>query len=235
MRQDFERGLNADLAKCLAFVQLLGPMAGKRPPDVPRGFGWLQLELARRTNLPILQWRSPDLDVMKVEAPVQKELLEQQTVRAVPFEDFKRTIVEGVQAPSLPPTLPSSMLFINADSVDKANADVIKDSLGGRFGWSMPLSLYDADATPEELQQDMEHNLINSEGMVVLYGAVRAAWVTGQLQLYRKLAPRRQKSLRLLAVVELPPAPKPRLPIGLPDLKMVGIDRIADEINRAMS
>ena len=185
VREDFERSLASDLAKCTAFVQLLGPVAGKRPPDLPDGFGWLQLELAKRTDLPILQWRSPDLDVTKVELPMQRRLLELETVRSVPFEDFKRTIVERVQrtiehakAPPSAPAASASMLFINADAVDKASADAIKDSLGGRFGWAVPLSLYNEEAKPDELQQDMETNLINSEGLVIVYGAARPAWVS---------------------------------------------------------
>jgi TIR domain len=242
VRQDFERALASDLGRCTAFVQLLGPIAGKRPPDVPDGFGWLQLELARRTDLPILQWRSPDLDVTKTELPTQRRLLELETVQAMPFEDFKRTVVECVQTalerartPPAATDASASLLFINADTVDKPNVDAIKDSLGGRFGWAVPLSLYHDDAKPDELQHDMESNLIHSEGMVIVYGAVRPAWVAGQLQLYRKLAPRRQKSPRLLAVVEAPPGPKAPLPIFLPGMVTVGIDRIAEVVSRALS
>ena len=35
----FEAALDADLARSLVFVQLLGPVPGKRPPDVPDGYG----------------------------------------------------------------------------------------------------------------------------------------------------------------------------------------------------
>jgi TIR domain len=54
VRGEFERSLATDLASCAVFVQLLGSVAGKRPPDVPDGFGWLQLELAKRSKSPIL-------------------------------------------------------------------------------------------------------------------------------------------------------------------------------------
>jgi hypothetical protein len=244
VREDFERSLTADLAKSALFVQLLGPVAGKRPPDVPDGFGSLQLECAKKANLPILQWRSPDLDVAKVELPLQRKLLEADTVRAVPFEDFKLTIVKNFKeiidranAPAVvrPAADSSSVVFINADKVDKTSADAIKNSLGGRFGWALPLSLVDASAKPEELQEDMETNLINSDGLVIVYGAVRPAWVTGQLQLYRKLASRRAKSPRLLAVVNAPPEPKAPISIALPGMMMVGIDRIAEVVNSVLA
>jgi TIR domain len=242
-REEFERSLSGDLAKSALFVQLLGSVAGKRPPDVPDGFAWFQLELAKRAGLPILQWRSPDLDPGKVESPLQRRLLELETVAAMPFEDFKRSIVESFKRvgehPATPQRTPqpanSSMIFINADTVDKASADAIRESLGDRFGWVMPLSLYDTDAKPDELQQDMEANLINSEGLFIVYGAARPAWVASQLQLYRKLAPRRKQSPRLLAVVKAPPEPKVPLSIGLPGLVTVEIGRVSELANSMLA
>ena len=243
MREEFERSVSADLAHCAVFVQLLGFAAGKRPPDVPDGFGWVQLELAKRAKLPILQWRSPDLDVSKIDLPLQKRLLELETVRAMPFEDFKRIVIESCysvteRASQLPfyqqPIVSPSMLFINADPVDRESVDRIRETIGDRIGWTMPLSFCDGKAPPEELQQDTESNLINSDGLVIVYGAVRPAWVTKQLQLYRKVAPRRAKSPRLLAVVEAPPEPKTPISIGLPGLLTIGMDRIGEVVNSAL-
>jgi hypothetical protein len=248
-RTEFERAMTADLAKSAVFVQLLGDMAGKRPPDIPDGYNWLQHEIAKGAKLPILQWRHPDLDVSKVEPALQKRLLDLETVKAMPFEDFKRSIVDlyqKVTAPPPPPPPPPpahvkdatnpSVIFINADTVDRENADAIRDSIGGRFGWSLPLSLTDAEARPEELQRDMEENLINSEGMLIVYGAARPAWVTSQIQQYRKFAPRRNSHLRLLAVVKAPPpGQKAPISIGLPGLLTIEIDRVAEVANNVLS
>jgi hypothetical protein len=238
-RQAFERAMTDDLAKSAVFVQLLGEMAGKCPPDVPDGYNWLQHEIAKRASLPILQWRDPDLNPSKLELPLQRRLLELETVKAMPFEDFKRSIVDQykkVTAPPPPPPPPPpghSVIFINADKVDADNANAIRDSLGERFGWSLPLALTDSDALPEELQKDMEENLINSEGMFIVYGAARPAWVNSQIQQYRKLAPR--SSLRLLAVVKAPPSGQKPLSIGLPGLLTIEIDRVAEIANRLLS
>jgi hypothetical protein len=244
VREDFERSLAADLARSALFVQLLGPAAGKRPPDVPDGFGWLQLEGARRASIPILQWRSLDLDLAGVKLPLQKRLLELDTVRAMPFEDFKSSIVASFKSLTEAKARPdremsagdtSNVVFINADKVDKATADAIKDSLGDKVGWAMPLSLMVPDAKPDELQEDMESNLINSEGLIIVYGAVRPAWVTGQLQLYRKLASRRMKSPRLLAVVQAPPEPKSPISISLPGMRTIGVERVAEVVNNVLA
>ncbi len=244
VRDEFERAMSGDFEQSALFVQLLSSIAGRRPPDVPDGFGWLQFEAAKRKSLPILQWRQPDLDLSSVELPLQRKLLEQVSVRAMPLEDFKRNIVETFQQmqqikakPAAPPPadVQPSMVFINADTVDKDNADRIKDALGDRFGWSMPLALEGQGATPAELQEDMESNVINSEGLFIVYGAARPAWVASQLQLYRKLAPRRTQKPRLLAIVDAPPAPKAPLSIGLPGLMRIDIDRIPEVVNSVLT
>jgi len=90
-RAEFEKSFSEDLEQCAAVVQLLGPNVGKCPPDVPVGFGRLQFEHAKRKSIPILQWRSQDLNIAEVASPIQQELLQLATVQAMPFEEFKRT------------------------------------------------------------------------------------------------------------------------------------------------
>jgi hypothetical protein len=230
VREEFEHALVADLAKSSRFVQLLGSVPGKRPPDIPNGFGWLQFELAKQSKLQILQWRSPDLDLSSVDSALQRRLLEQDTVRAMPIVEFMQTVVKGItDPPPSPPQRPSdSMIFINADPVDEGSAHGIKDRLGDRVGWLMPLSLHDGKAQPEDLQQDMESNFINADGLFIVYGAVGPLWVRSQLKLYQKLAPRRPAKPRFLAIVEDPPGTKAPLGISLPGLVTIGIDRITE-------
>jgi hypothetical protein len=231
-RDEFERAFTADLAKSARFVQLLGPVLGRRPPDVRDGFGWLQFELAKQSNVPILQWRSPELDLSSVESTLQRRLLEQDTVCAVPIAEFKQMIVDP--KPKAPKSRSGSMIFINADPVDKSSADGIKDRLGDRVGWLMPLSLlHDGKANPEDLkpeylQQDMESNFIDADGLFFVYGAVTPSWVRNQLNQYRKLEHRRTAKPRFLAVVEEPLGKKSPLGINLPGLVTIGINRVTD-------
>ncbi len=237
---DFEKAFASDAAKCAAFVQLLGPIVGLCPPDVRKGFGWLQFELAKRHALPILQWR-PDLDMANdVESPVQRELLKLETVQARPFEDFKQSIVDTVVKILRPPPAPpapagehTSLIFINADAVDMANAEAISKCLDGHVGWAM--SLHDPTAKAEEVQAYTEKLLIDCDGLVIVYGETRPLWVTSQLQLYRKLAPQREKETRVLAVVEAPPEPKTPIPMGLPRLATIKIEKVANLVISALS
>ena len=239
-REDFARALAADLARCAAFVQLLGPVIGKQPPDVPEGFGRLQYELAqqvlgRRPNLAILQWRSPDLDISTIESAPHRRFLELATVQAVPFEDFKRAIVDTVRPKSIKALKgPNpSFVFINASDVDIEDAHVVRERLGDGLAWAMPL--HDPDAKAEEVQEYLEANLKNCDGLVVVYGKARPRWVASQLQLYQKLAADRGKDLRVLAIVEAPPEPKAPIPIGLPGLRTVRIADVANVIKPALT
>src|SRR5262249_51923432 len=66
-RQAVEDGLNqADL-----FVQLLSAAPGRKPPGLAGGYVGYQQARARVLGLPILQWRSPALDVPSVERDVE--------------------------------------------------------------------------------------------------------------------------------------------------------------------
>jgi TIR domain-containing protein len=239
VRDEFEQALATDLRKCAAFVQLLGPIAGKRPPDVPEGFGRLQYDLARRAlaarpEFQILQWRNPSIVLADVESPQQRQLLTLDSVRAMPFEDFKQSIVRLVRPPARkPPARPdSSFVFINAAPADMAMARAIGERLG-EFEWALPL--HDPDAKAEAVTEHLETSVKECDCLVILYGNTRSEWVTSQLRHYRKLARMRDKELRLFAVAQAPPEPKPPLPMGLPGLKTARIDEIVDIIKSAIA
>jgi hypothetical protein len=102
-RTEFEAALDAELVRSRVFVQLLGPMPGKRPRDVPDGYVWLQLDMARRRGMRVLQWRSPELDLAGIEWPRHRELLELETVQATSLEAFKSAVVAALATPPIPP------------------------------------------------------------------------------------------------------------------------------------
>ena len=65
-RAAFVSAVQRDLARSLAFVQLLGPYEGRRPPDDPTTFVVLQADqallLQQQRAVPILQWRTPEVE-----------------------------------------------------------------------------------------------------------------------------------------------------------------------------
>jgi len=75
--------LEADLQRCRAFVQLLGPYPWKRG-----GFDRLQSEAASSLSIASYRYRSSDIDLGKVESS-HREFLTAPDIIAAGFEDFK--------------------------------------------------------------------------------------------------------------------------------------------------
>jgi len=220
-RSDFEAALNADLVKSRAFVQLLGPMSGKYTPDVPDGYGWLQLECARRRGLPILQWRSPELDLGAIERPRHRELLELETVRATTLESFKSAVLAAL-APQLPPSdkrgggAAQPLVFLNTEPRHLAIAAEIRKAIGDRAAWAVPLF----DGPAEMLREDLEQNLIDCDAMVMVY-TDNPGWARAQLRNFHKLAPLRDRPVRVISIVDAPPEEKPELGFFMPDMVVI--------------
>ena len=220
-RAEFEEALDADLADSRLFVQLLGPTPEKRPRDVPDGYGWLQLEAAKRHALPILQWRSPEIDLDSIEWPRHRELLGLETVRATTLESFKAAIVAAL-APPPPAPEPRRdgtgrpLIFLNAEPRYRALAAEIQGSLAGRAEWREP----PLGGSSAEMRQHLEQNIIDCDAMVVVY-ADNLGWARAQLLTYRKLAPKRVRPVRALPIIDAPPQEKPDLGFFLPEMMMI--------------
>lgn len=219
-RVDFAAALDGDLVRSRLFVQLLGPMPGKRPRDIPEGHGWLQLEGARRRGLPILQWRSPELDVAAIEWPRHRELLELDTVQASSLESFKRAILAAL-APPPPAPEPRRdsdrpLVFLNTEPRHREIAAYIRNALGNRAVWTEPLF----QGPAEMVREDLEQNLVDCDAMVMVY-ADNPGWARAQLRNFHKLSPRRERPLRAIPVIDAPPAEKPELGFFLPEIVMI--------------
>jgi hypothetical protein len=213
---------------------LLGSFAGKSPPDIPEGFGRFQLELARTRNVPVLQWRSPDLDLNAVSPTAHQALLRADGVQAMPFERFKQSVVQLFAKPERSSRIRRpSFLFINAADTDLERAESLVTDLSDSLEWGMPL--YDPNARAEDIQTDIEAQLIDCDALVVFYGKASPRWVMGQLQLWRKLAPRRDKEPRLLALVKAPPEPKTPIPLKLQGLRTFTFDEARQQIRTSLA
>jgi len=89
---EYERRMMDDLKQSRAFVQLLGAYSGRKR------VGWnarplmVEFQQASAAGLPILQWRSRDLDLEKIRSSASEhfDMLVGQHVRACGIEEFKR-------------------------------------------------------------------------------------------------------------------------------------------------
>jgi hypothetical protein len=224
----FANAMTADLARSKLFVQLLGPLPGRKPPAAPNGFPTLQYELARRRGITILQWTSRDLDVAGVEDPQHRALLEATTVRACPIEELKRTIVEELQRkPAAPaPRSSDALVFVNSDDADRLLAEQICAILGGGgVGYSLPMRAGD----PADVRSDLEDNLRTCDGLLLVYGVTTPAWVRSQLRQCRKVLSQREQPIAALAVFEGPPLEKLDFDVMLPSLQRLDCRKGVDQ------
>jgi hypothetical protein len=208
----FREAADRDLTQCKLFVQLLGPLVGKKAPGCGQSYARLQYERARANGLPILQWRDPKLVVDTVEDPDQHALLEAETVQADSVEEFKNTVVARARyLPSLP-SLPREkpLVFVNVDRGDFSLGDAVGEELL-RYGIESELPPW--DYAQEDFRQAFEERLQECQGLIIVYGNTPSRWVDDQLRLWRKIRPKRdpKNAIRALAIYEVPPPP-PKAP-----------------------
>jgi hypothetical protein len=216
----FQQALDNDLTQSTLFVQLLSGVPGKKPPDLPQGYVRLQWERARASGLPILQWRSPELDHIIIQDADHRALLEGETVLATRLEELKLTIVQRACSPPTPsPSKPiNALVFVNAEAEDDALAQAVGEFLA-RHGVASVFPM--RGGQPSEVRKDLEHNLLYCDGVIVVYGSIPLLWVRQQLVYCLKQAFRRDQPLKVFAVYEGPPEPKPPLSVTIPNLHIV--------------
>jgi hypothetical protein len=216
----FESAVRADLDTSTLYVQLLGPARG---PEMAFGgrkrLPLLQWEVAHRIGKKALLWRDRSVDVGSVSCVDHRTLLE--SAIACPIEEFKRTVVDETRRE---PTAsraerPSSvMVFVDSESRDQTLARELGQILarqGVACYW--PLE----KGSPEEVRKDLEANLRDCDGVVILYGASEPSWVREQVRFGTKVF--RQRSNRpTLAICQGPPPEKGEL--GLLDPDMLYLD-----------
>lgn len=229
--RQYAEAASRDMADAKLFVQLLGPVPGRRPPTLPEGYATLQCRLAEEAKLKVVQWRPRDLDPRTVADPHLRTLLERSTVQATGMEEFKRNVVEILRRPPPPPPAPPvapgaaddfKLVFINNDRPDQELARSIFDALQERrLGASRMLD----HGTPEEMREFLQANLVSCDGLILVYGDTSQAWLFSQVQEYRKARGQRERALQAWAVCEGPPPERGDLAFQFPNLKVINCRR----------
>jgi TIR domain len=215
--QDFRAAMQADLQRCSVFVQLLGGLAGRRATRFAEGrrFPAIQHDIAREVGKPILQWRDLAVDPAAVEDECHRALLE--GARTGGFEEFKRAVVEASRRKVQTPRSRTAdvAVFVNADRADleiARNLSALLAEQGVMCSWPI------AEGSPEKVRQDLEENLRDCDGLVLIYGTTEPAWVRNQLLQGRKILGQRDRPLVARAICLGPPPEKIELAVALPDL-----------------
>lgn len=240
-RQD-GRGFRDDVEEALReadlFVQLLGPLKGRRPPDLSDGYSRAQLSLAQQAGVDVIQWRASNLDPSTIEDPEHRDLLAGEAVVASGFETFKATVRKRLERDDedLAPRSGDRTLetvFINADEPDLDYARHVRDEfVRNGFMATTPT----VDAKPDLLKE----HLLDCDALVLLYGNASHVWADRSLRLFNKLRARREKPPKIVAVLIGPPPEKlSDLGINMPGLKVFGeatewTDRSVGEVIEAL-
>jgi hypothetical protein len=205
----FSSAVRSDLAESSLFVQLLGPLQGRKLDGTSRRRVAEQLVLAREATsctsepMPILQWRDRGFDVRQVADEKYRTFLEGPEVEARDIEEFKSSILRRLTRPrEQRPEKPDLLVFVNWADSDVPLASSVKKELDERaIDYVEPIP----GMKPEMMRKDLEQNLTECDTLILIYGASDPLWVKSQLLLSRKMMCKRTRPLSVIGVYEGPP------------------------------
>lgn len=211
----FRSAMEADLDQGLLCVQLLGPYAGRKTADLPKGYEGLQLDIAQARGLPIVRWHAPELEVTSVGDP---ELLARAPVMVMPLEEVMREIVTTFQKQQTAQRLPTfagdgAYVLVNAKSDDEHAAQTLLQVLEQQ-GID-----YDTADESESLETRVEQEEFH--GLVIVYGRCESQWAKEQVRACRQLLLKKKQRAPVCAVFLGPPDDKAPLGIKLQNVPHV--------------
>jgi len=220
---EFAKVFDADLNQADVFVQLLSEVRSSKSPELkcegdaePKSQGQYQYDAAKLRGMPVLQWRSPEIDASTV-THWDQHLLAGPHVLAMGLGEFVREIKKVLDRP--PPETDTStklrkgeILFINADRSDKELADSLVQAFENNAEWMAVEPLFEGPA--DQILEDLEENLKDCGALLLVYGNSTPPWVRAQLRRYSKLEKSRKESPRLKTILLGPPAPKSDRDLG---------------------
>lgn len=218
----FQQSVDKDLGNSKLFVQLLSNLDGKRLPGRP-SYIHLQYERALKAGKPVLQWRDPSLNLDTVTDEDHRRLVEGETVWAVGLEEFKRTVVNRALIKTAVRIKDAhTLVFLDVSPEDSPLADEIVGVMKKyHIGYARPLQ----HGKPSDIREELDELLLESDGIIIVYGAVTPVWARRQLLYCRKIIYKREQPPKAIAVYEGPPEEKDPLDFALPDMQTIDCRR----------
>jgi hypothetical protein len=206
---DYARELERDLEQCRLFVQMLGRF--------PTGFEQLQHERALAAGKELLRWRSRDLVLDGVPDQAHRDLLERDDVKAMDFDELKRTIVDRARVLAVKSDVAidgDRFILVNAAKEDDALADEIANQLAT---WGAGFDVVNGNRSLTDLVKSNSY-----DALLVVYGRCDTDWVHQQLRTCRGILLDRKKRSPACAVYIGPPDSKERLRCRPPGVTVIG-------------
>jgi hypothetical protein len=204
----FRGAVESDLAQSVLFVQLLSRVAGKKPAGSDAGYVAIQHQCAEARGMPILQWRSPDVDPSSASSESYRRLLGGESVVASDLAEFSRLVVRRIDQLMAPPPSPlkgegeaDRLVFINAEENDHALAVEIAKVLCNKGVTSL---LPARRGAPERVREALVRSLVGCDALMMVHGD-NPDWLVSQWDQFRKVKPKRTSSLKSVCLCDGPP------------------------------
>lgn len=213
----FRRGVAQDVPEAHMLVQLLGALPLPALDDSSIRDGTIEVEAAMRANIPIMNWRHPQLDPHAIADAEHRSLIDNEFVLAVSIEEFKRKVAERAHAhtSSLASRSDKPLVVVAAADVDRSLAQRVGELLDGK---GLSIEIPDTEEFPWDRYSNGQSGV---GGLVIVYGACPAIWVRQQLWKYRKAMARTEFRPPLCAVCEAPPEIKEPLRYEVPQMDTI--------------
>jgi hypothetical protein len=189
-----------DLQKAQLLVQLLDEHPGDMPPGGSSSLTAIQAMAAYNQcqiidGLRYMRWRPPSILIDELKDSPHKDLL--LGAMACGFEEFRRLVLEAVDALFKPKSLLTQSPVCSTDSITLCVSCGPKDEELSRqvsailadLGHSALVtpSTPEKDQTPQEFRLQVEQMLSEVEGVILVYGQETVSWVQAQYARVRKI------------------------------------------------
>lgn len=184
--------LEKDLNASDLFILLLG-----REPNTWAGY---YLEEARKHDLDLLLWHSPQLDIKDVKDDAQKKLLQRREVMVSDRVDLHNEIIRRLQPPEQEPFHKDVFLFVNHAPEDSPYVEAFTEHLESRrISYVLPMQEI---KSVKDFQKDRENCLRRCEALVLLHFDAPKSWIREQLMLCRWIGGSRKKNMKGIGVCQ---------------------------------
>lgn len=192
----YQAALQNDLTQADCLVQLLGSLPGRKPTWANERLILLQANAAKnqanKRKLPFMLWRLPDIALEKISDADYLALLNQASKES--FDAFIQKIIAQLDQNPIPPSDELSVI-VNADKPDRDLGKQIQAMLEELEVDATLAAEPLPTQTPADYRNDLEAQLIDSHGVLIVYGSTPPIWVQTQYRWAKKVLSSSRKGI----------------------------------------
>ncbi len=226
---EFQQLTHDELSRSKLFVQLLSASPEKTLKDWPQSLIRCQYELAKEVGIPIVQWRSPNLDLEHIPEDLREFLLLPTARGDIGLEGLKTEIIQKIQSQSQtsPPPSNEKLVFVNPGLNDGHLMNMIHKVLDQEgLDYIEPYS----SQPQSSYRAVLEEWLTDCQALIMTYGQSDVKWFNRMLGNIRKSVWKRaEQPLSAYVVCDPPPEQKPLVKMKIRGLQSLQYGSYADE------